>query len=220
MDQMIDLLVKDGAKMVIQYGSTVSNPVSSSDIDLFVIYEDSRNRSHFRVGQFDVTRVSTDELNSYISVLDPVYATEPLFTGEVVAGNPNYKNSVIDRIKSVPRSQDVVAYNLQEAVTEYQKSEHHANSNQLTDALQSLSFSLSHWWVARWYAEDHQPQPVTEVLREYDQYEFFRTIREDARIFSSNNTITLSQVETYQNRCLKSFLGLEYNSSASTATPK
>lgn len=159
----VDVLQADGAHTIIKYGSslTTSNP---GDVDLVAIFPDRGAGDHFELGPYDVIRLSEDRWEQYVKQLDPVYATEPLLTGEFLKEGPNVDpDRIRNDVKESTPTDSTRRYLLTEAMTHYTQAKTYRKRGHDQTAISSLSFAVSYLRVAEWYAAGNEPAPYASI---------------------------------------------------------
>lgn len=168
-DTIVELLADDGATLVLEYGSSVRNPDTANDVDLFAIYEsDSDRRENVRLGQFEVIRLTKDELRTYRHVLNPVHCTEPVLKGEVRHGSESTFQDLRSDLERREPTPDAVRHNLRRSYTEYCKAQKFFDQGNLEKTCLTLPFAASYRLFAEWYVGGNTPETLATVRDQVD----------------------------------------------------
>lgn len=158
-----EVLRDDGAHSVIQYGSSLREE-DPSDIDLLAIYPGEAPGGHFELGFFDVVRLPEQQWNRYRTLLDPVYATEPILTGEFLHIAPHLEQDGLrSNLSAAPPDHAVLRHMMTEGVTHYSQARTYSSRGRTQAAAASLSFAVSYFRFGEWYAAGNNPVPLTSL---------------------------------------------------------
>jgi hypothetical protein len=186
---ILPALKQENVAVVVQYGSSLISPESANDIDLLAIYNENQC-DNFQVGKFDVIRLTQAEFDWHRDVLDPIHCTEPCLTGEVLYGDDEWLTAVSEQLISMIPHREAIRHNLREAMIEYQKTVRFLDRDHIAKALRSLSFSISHWAFANWYADENPPAEVDRVVGSSEATQIFQEVIADAKAFDQDESVS------------------------------
>lgn len=156
---LVGLLQKEGAELILQYGSSVRQEEYQNDIDLCVI-GDFDNRTHFQLADFDVIRLTWTEFEYYRRRLDPVYCTEPLLTGSIVFDPTDQASSLQTEIRNREPDQEVISHNVEQSFYHLQR----AKQDSTEYPIEALRFATSYWLFGSWYFHGRSPARLDQVI--------------------------------------------------------
>jgi len=200
-------LIEEGAELILRYGSWITEEAAPNDHDLVALYRSRKRRENFELAHWDVTRLSMQELSQYIHTLDPVYATEPLLTGEVSYGSKWELDALRSVLIQAEPPQQAVQYNLSEAINEFQQARRFRQQEQYARSLRSLTFCLSHWTMAWWYANGKRPATIDDVISEYGTDALYDELRSSVRTIPMEGAPT-EIIKRFEQRVSNSVLGV------------
>ncbi|WP_415383036.1 hypothetical protein [Halosimplex sp. TS25] len=201
-------LIEEGAALILRYGSWITEKLAPNDHDLVALYRSKERRKNFELAHWDVTRLSIQELNQYIRTLDPVYATEPLLTGEVSYGSQWELDALRNTLFETELSQHTVHYNMSEALSEFQQARHLRQQERHACSLRSLTFCLSHWAVAWWYANGKRPTTINDVMTEYGVEALYGELRSQIQTIPTEEA-PADVVKRLEQQVSNSIIGVE-----------
>lgn len=160
---MEDLLVSDGAVCVIKYGSSLRDPTTADDIDYVAVYPAEETRSNLQLADFDIMRLTVPELDRYCRLLNPIYGTEPVLTGDCVAGDSSILEDRAAAIRETSPGQSHVTHLLSRAFEGFRDCMNALRDGGYGHAATRLSFVASYWLFATWYATGRPPATYERV---------------------------------------------------------
>lgn len=209
---MEEYLIEEGAALIIRYGSWILEDSYPNDRDLVALYRSNGQRSNFEVADWDVTRLPMQEFNQYIRALDPVYATEPLLTGELSYGNSWEFGALREAVLEAEPSQQAIRHNLSEAISGFERARQFRKRSQYVCAIHALAFCLSHWATAWWYAREEPPTRIEDVLAGYGARELYDELRLRAQSIGEKSAPTKT-IRRLEHRVCAELLGVTISES-------
>lgn len=194
-DELADLLIEDGATCVVQYGSSLADPETANDIDLFAIYPDDAG-SHLQLGPFDIIRLTESKFDYYRDRRNPVYCTEPCLTGAVIAGDETSIEETKSQIRDGPPPQRAINHNLNRSLEAFADCVDALSSNAVEYTVDRFHFVVTYWLFASWYATGNPTRPLSTVREETQNTEFVDRIFDFVDAKRSQQSLKPAEVAT------------------------
>lgn len=170
-------------RFLVAYGSRSDG----ADVDLFAVYNSAPRHAHLALGRLDIIAVDDRELSALLQHHD-LRASEPLLTGELVAGDAGQWSQRRDAFLASPPKSESVVYLLQKSfeVTPYAQEYFRrftASGSPLDFAAswQDLAFAAGYLVFAREYAAGRYPLTCEQAAQHVPLLAEFRAAAKAAR---------------------------------------
>lgn len=162
------LIESDELIYLIHYGSSLDSQ-DYHDIDLVAVSLASQQAGSCVIGKYDILVLDYESWKSYGQYLDPAYFTEYMLKGNLVKGDKESFNSAKEWLQAQSGTEEIARYQLRRSNEEHLRAIAFLNEHDPLSALINLSFSVSYWLFAKWYAEGNTPATLSRLLQEpYD----------------------------------------------------
>lgn len=151
---------------LIQYGSSVSGPAvdSARDIDYYCVSRQAMRIQASRAHGLDMLVVPEREFKELVSGLDPLYATEPILTGRLVAGSNEDFEALRDQLQATKPTNRHAFHLIRRAWAFHDAAWNEASSNRVPQAMEMSRYGAGYFlFAAAYIAGLERPATLREL---------------------------------------------------------